>query len=269
MPRFAANLTTMYTEYPFPERFSAASRDGFTAVEYLFPYDYSTETLARLHSEHGLELTLFNAPPGDWAAGVRGLTCLPGREAEFRKGVLHALRYAEALRCPRVHVMSGLIPESTDPSELRRVYLANLKWAAEQAAAAGVLLLIEPINARDMPGYFLNRQETAHAFVSEVGSSSLKVQMDLYHCQITEGDLATRLRHYLQDSADTNVGHIQIAGVPDRQEPDAGEVNFAYLFDLLDDLGYRGWVGCEYRPRAGTSEGLGWLRRLRHRVTES
>jgi hydroxypyruvate isomerase len=263
MPRFAANLTMMYTEYPFLERFAAAASDGFTAVEYLSPYEYPLETLAKLLSEHSLEQVLFNTPTGDWAAGMRGFACLPGREGEFRQGLLLALRYAAALQCPRVHVMSGIAPSDADPAELHRVYLRNLTWAVEQASAAGVYLLLEPINGRDMPGYFLTRQDAAHAVVAEVGSDVLKVQMDLYHCQIVEGDLEAKLRLYLQDPVKTNVGHIQVAGVPDRHEPDTGEVNFPYLLHLIDELPYTGWIGCEYRPRGGTSEGLGWMRGFR------
>lgn len=266
MPRFAANLTMLYTEYPFLDRFAAAAHDGFTAVEYLFPYDYPTETLAQRHAEHGLEMVLLNAPPGDWLAGMRGLACLPGHEPEFRESIRRALEYAAALGCPRVHIMSGIRPPAADPAALHRLYVGNLTWAAEQAAVAGVMLLLEPLNSRDMPGYFLNRQDTAHALVAEVASPFLQVQMDLYHCQISEGDLATKLRTYLHDPLTSNIGHIQIAGVPERHEPDAGEVNFPFLFELLDDLGYTGWIGCEYRPRAGTSEGLGWLKGLRNRA---
>jgi hydroxypyruvate isomerase len=201
---------------------------------------------------------LFNAPPGDWDRGERGLACLPGREEEFRQGLARALDYAQALGCPRVHVMAGLAPAGADRAVLRRTYLANLGWAAQQAALRGVDLLIEPINTRDIPGFFLNRQDEAHAVVAEVGAPNLKVQMDLYHLQIVEGDVAMKLRHYLPTG---RVGHLQIAGVPQRHEPDLGEVNYDYLFEVIDELGFDGWIGCEYRPRAGTSAGLGWLRR--------
>ena len=259
MPRFAANLSLMYGEHTFLDRFAAARRDGFEAVEYLFPYEHPPALLAaRLH-EHGLQQVLFNAPPGDWAAGERGLACLPGRESAFREGVAQALDYAAALQCPRVHVMAGAVPGEAALAALRSTYLRNLAWAAQRAADAGVGLTIEPINPRDMPGYFLTRQDQAHAIVAEVGASNLQVQMDLYHCQIVEGDLATKLRQYLTSG---RVGHLQIAGVPERHEPDQGELNYAYLFELIDALGYAGHVGCEYRPRAGTSAGLGWLRRL-------
>jgi 2-dehydrotetronate isomerase len=250
MLRFAANLTMMYGEYPFPERFAAAARDGFTAVEYLFPYEYPASQLAAWLKEHGLVQVLFNAPPGNWAAGDRGLACIPGREAEFRAAIHTALEYAQTLSCPRVHVMAGVQPGT------RRTYIANLGWAAELVAKAGVELLIEPINPRDMPGYFLNRQAEAHAIVDEIGNPALKVQMDLYHCQIVEGDVSMKVKKYLKK----NVGHIQIASVPERNEPDRGELNYDYVLSLIDELGFPGWIGCEYRPRAGTSEGLSWLR---------
>ena len=258
MPRFAANLTMMYAEHAFLDRFAAAAADGFGAVEFLFPYEWPAATLAALLAEHGLEQVLFNAPPGDFGAGERGIACLPGREREFRSGLARALDYAAALRCPRVHLMAGLAPANGSRAELRSTYLANLAWAARQADAAGIDVLIEPINTRDIPGYFLNRQDEAHAVVAEIGAPNLKVQMDLYHCQIVEGDVAMKLRKYLPGG---KVGHLQIAGVPDRHEPDAGELNYGFLFDVVDSLGYAGWIGCEYRPAGATSSGLGWLRR--------
>ncbi|MES2185945.1 MAG: 2-oxo-tetronate isomerase [Pseudomonadota bacterium] len=260
MPRFAANLSLMYTEHAFLDRFDAAARDGFEAAECLFPYAWPAATLAQRLADAGLQQVLFNAPPGDWDNGERGMAALPGREAEFRGKLLQALAYAEVLQCPRIHVMAGIAPAAADAARLHATYVANLVWAAEQAAQAGRTLLIEPINSRDMPGYFLQRQEQAHAVLAEVGSPHLQVQMDLYHCQIMEGDLETRIRRWLPTG---RVGHMQIAGVPDRHEPDRGEVNYPYLFQLLDTLGYEGWIGCEYRPAAGTSAGLGWLRTLR------
>ena len=260
MPRFAANLTMMYAEHAFLDRFAAAAADGFRAVEFLFPYEWPAATLAALLAEHGLEQVLFNAPPGDFGAGERGIACLPGREREFRSGLARALDYAAALRCPRVHLMAGLAPADSDRAELRSTYLANLAWAARQADAAAVDVLIEPINTRDIPGYFLNRQDEAHAILAELELPRLKVQMDLYHCQIVEGDVAMKLRRYLPSG---RVGHLQIAGVPDRHEPDTGELEHGYLFGVIDELGYPGWIGCEYRPAAGTSNGLGWLRRAR------
>ncbi|MDI3422005.1 2-oxo-tetronate isomerase [Streptomyces luteolus] len=261
MPRFAANLSMMYTEHPFLDRFAAAAADGFEGVEYLFPYDHDPAELRRLLDQHGLRQVLFNAPPGDWEAGERGLASLPGREAELRAGTDRALEYAAVLGCRQVHVMAGLVPADATPeqwAERRATYVANLSWAAERAAAAGVDVLIEPINTRDMPGYFLNRQADAHAVVREVGAPHLKVQLDLYHCQIVEGDLTATLR---RDLPTGRVAHLQIAGVPDRHEPDdANELNFRHLLAVVDELGFGGWVGCEYRPRAGTSEGLGWIR---------
>ena len=258
MPRFAANLSMMYVEHPFLDRFAAAAADGFRAVEYLFPYEWPAEVLATSLAQHGLEQILFNAPPGDYARGERGIACLPGRDAEFRSGFERALDYAKALRCPRLHVMAGLVPDAGSRDALRATYLANLAWAAQKAADVAVDVLIEPINTRDIPGFFLNRQAEAHAVLAEVGAPNLKVQMDLYHCQIVEGDLATKLRTYLPTG---RVGHLQIAGVPERHEPDLGEVNYDHLFGVVDALGYDGWIGCEYRPAGPTSAGLGWLRR--------
>jgi 2-dehydrotetronate isomerase len=257
MPQFAANLSMMYAEHSFLERLAAAAADGFTAVEYLFPYAHSREELASRLADHGLRQVLFNAPPGQFDAGERGLACLPGRVDEFRRGLLEqALPYAQALRCPRIHVMAGLIPSGAERASLRATYMDNLAWAAREAASAGLDVLIEPINRRDIPGYFLNRQDDAHEIIAEIGAPNLKVQMDLYHCQIVEGDLAMKLRKHLPTG---RVGHLQIAGVPDRHEPDEGEVQYPYLFALIDALGWKGHIGGEYRPRAGTSAGLGWF----------
>ncbi|MFJ5999314.1 2-oxo-tetronate isomerase [Streptomyces sp. NPDC092370] len=259
MPRFAANLSMMYTEHDFLDRFAAASADGFQAVEYLFPYAYDASELRRRLDDHGLRQVLFNAPAGAWEAGERGMAALPGREAEMRSGVDRALEYAAALGCPRVHLMAGLVRPDATPVERaghRDTYLTNLAWAAERATAVNVDILIEPINGRDMPGYFLSAQAEAHAVVQEVGAANLKVQLDLYHCQIVEGDLTTALR---RDLPSGRVGHLQIAGVPDRNEPDRGELNVRHLFDAVDELGFDGWIGCEYNPRAGTSAGLRWL----------
>ena len=260
MPRFAANLSMMYVEHAFLDRFAAAAADGFAAVEFPFPYEWPAATLASTLREHGLQQVLFNAPPGDFSKGERGIGCLPGREAEFRSGFERALDYAAAFGCQRLHLMAGLVPPGSDREALRATYLGNLAWAAQKADDAKVDVLIEPINTRDIPGYFLNRQDEAHAVLAEVGSARLKVQMDLYHCQIVEGDVAVKLRQYLPGGG---VGHLQIAGVPARHEPDVGELNYPYLFDVIDELGYEGWIGCEYRPAAATSSGLGWLRRAR------
>ncbi|MES2957240.1 MAG: 2-oxo-tetronate isomerase [Pseudomonadota bacterium] len=268
MPRFAANLSMLYNEHAFLDRFAAAAADGFTAVEYLFPYDFAARDLAARLDEHGLQQVLFNAPPGDWDHGERGLACLPGREDEFKRAMDKALTYAATLRCPRVHVVAGLAPAGAERASLRATYVANLAWAAAQAAPHGVDILIEPINTRDIPGFFLNRQDHAHEVIADIGAPNLKVQMDLYHCQIVEGDLAKKIEKYLPGGA---VGHLQIAGVPERHEPDVGEVHHPYLFDLIDRLGYGGWIGCEYRPRVttagGTSAGLGWFQPYRSRQT--
>src|SRR4051812_49045970 len=262
MPKFAANLSMLYPELDFLDRFAAASRDGFRAVEYLFPYDFDPAQLAARLRDNGLQQVLFNAPPGDWTSGERGFACLPGREAEFRASIDQALGYADALQCTRIHVMAGLLPEGESRESLHGLYVERVRWAAVRAAERGVDVLVEPINTRDIPGYFLNRQDDAHQVLREAGVAKLKVQMDLYHCQIVEGDVSTKIRLHVPSG---NVGHVQIAGVPERHEPDIGEVNYPYLFTTLDQMGYEGWIGCEYRPRAGlapggTSAGLGWLR---------
>jgi hydroxypyruvate isomerase len=258
LPRFAANLTMMFTEKQFPKRFAAASAAGFRAVEFLFPYEYAPQTVATWLMENQLENVLFNLPPGDWDAGERGLAALPGREESFRDSVSKALEYANALGTRRLHMMAGLMMPGADARECEAVYLSNLKYAARELAKYGINLMIEPINYRDMPGYFLNTQEQAHRLREKSGEPNVQVQMDFYHAQITEGDLAYTLKKYIND-----IGHIQIASVPGRNEPDDGEINYAYLFRLLDELGYQGWVGCEYRPRGVTEEGLEWLRAWR------
>lgn len=261
-PCFAANLSMLYTELAFLDRFAAAAHDGFAGVEYLFPYAHPAQVIAAQLHAHGLTQVLFNAPPGNWDTGERALACLPGHEQEFREGIHQALTYAAVLDCSRIHVMAGVLPAGTtsDDAPLRTTYIANLQYAAAATASQGVQLMIVPINGRDMPGYYLQRQDQAHALVADIGAPNVQVQMDLYHCQISEGDLAMKLRHYLLTG---RVGHIQVAGVPDRHEPDIGELHPPCLFALLDELIYSGWVGCEYRPRAGTSQGLGWLRAVR------
>jgi hydroxypyruvate isomerase len=264
MPRFAANLSMLYPEHDFLDRFAAAAADGFKAVEYLFPYAHEAKVLAARLSEHGLQQVLFNGPPGDWERGERGMAALPGREDEFRRSIDTALQYAQPLQCPRVHVMAGIAPAGAERAKLLATYQSNLAWAAKQAASAGINCLIEPINTRDIPGFVLNRQDEAHRIVQEIGAPNLKVQMDLYHCQIVEGDVAMKIRQYLPTG---RVGHMQIAGVPERHEPDIGEVNYAYLFRVIDEVsaqcGWDGWIGCVYGPRrgavaGGTSVGLGW-----------
>ena len=274
MSQFAANLSMLYPDLPFLQRFEAAAKDGFKGVEYLFPYAFEAAELKARLSGNGLQQVLFNAPPGGVDAasiaqawdrgGSRGIACIPGREAEFRAGVQLALRYAEALQCPRIHLMAGLIPAGTPRENAQTTYVSNLRWAAGEAAKAGCDVLMEPINTRDMPGFFLNRQDHAHQLIELIGAPNVKVQMDLYHCQIVEGDVATKLRKYLPTG---RVGHLQIAGVPERHEPDVGELNYTYLLNVIDEVsaqcGWQGWVGCEYRPKngsqpGGTSAGLGW-----------
>jgi hydroxypyruvate isomerase len=260
MPRFAANLSFLYTEVPFLDRFAAAAQDGFRAVEFAFGYEFAVQEIAARLSAHGLEQVLINAPPGDLATGDRGLAALPGREQEFAGSIVTALAWAQRLGCPRVHVMAGVSPDPADGelrARYRSTFVRNLRFAARAAAEQGVTLTIEPINPRDVPGYFLTTQADAHAIREEVGLPSLKVQMDLYHAQVVEGDLSAKLRQWLPQ-----IGHIQIAGVPGRHEPDIGEISYRYLFALLDELGYPGWIGCEYRPRAGTSAGLAWMKNL-------
>jgi hydroxypyruvate isomerase len=254
VPKFAANLTMMFNEVPFPQRFAAAAAAGFKAVEFLFPYDHTPQEVASWLDQNGLDNVLFNLPPGDWAAGERGIASLPGREEEFRAGVAKGIEYARALGTKRVHMMAGLVPAGADPAVHRATYLANLRHAAREVGKHGISLLIEPINGRDMPGYFLHTQADGHALREECGEPNVKVQMDFYHAQIVEGDLAMTFKNNF-----AGIGHVQIASVPARNEPDDGEVNYPYLFRLLDELGYDGWIGCEYRPRGKTEDGLGWL----------
>ena len=260
MVKLAANLSMMYGELPWADRFGAAARAGFAAVEFQFPYESSPDEIAAALRANRLQCVLFNLPPGDWAAGERGVACVPGREAAFRESVARGLEYALALETPRVHALAGLVPERADRAAYRTCYVNNLRDAADELAKSGRTLLIEPLNHRDMPGYFLTTQAEAHAIRREVDRPNLKVQMDFYHAQIVEGDLATTFRASMSD-----IGHVQVAGVPGRHEPDSGEIDYAYLLTLVDELGYSGWIGCEYRPRAGTDAGLGWIDRLRAR----
>ena len=260
MPRFSANLTFLFNEVPFLERFAEAAHAGFRAVEFAFAYDVNAVDIAAAAKEQRVDIVLINAPPGDYAAGDRGTASIPGREHEFQAGIVTALRYARVLNCPRLHVMAGVMPAEA-PAEERalrlRTYVRNLRFACEEADLQNVQIMIEPINPRDFPGYVLNTQADAHRIREEIGADNLKVQMDFYHAQIVEGDLAYKVRRWLP-----HIGHVQIAGVPDRHEPDDGEVNYTYLFRLLDELKYPGYVGCEYRPKAGTAAGLTWLYRL-------
>jgi hydroxypyruvate isomerase len=256
VPKFAANLSFIFQEIGFLDRFAAAAQCGFKAIEYLGAYDHSPQTVAAALERNGLVQALFNMPPGDWAAGERGVAALPGREAEFRAGVETALGYAKATRCRLLHAMAGRPPEGTDRAAAERVYAANLRHAAERLAPEGINVLIEPINDRDIPGYFLNTTRQAMAVIERVGLPNLQLQLDLYHVQIMEGDLAHRIR-----ALAGRYPHIQIAGNPGRHEPDIGEINYPFLFDLLDEIGYAGWIGCEYRPRSETRAGLGWAAR--------
>lgn len=256
MIKLAANLSMLFTEHDFLERFAVAAKAGFRGVEYLFPYAYAPRELRAALDDNGVEQVLFNLPPGDWQAGERGLASLPGREAEFRDSVSEALRYAEALDCPRLHAMAGLLPtdadEATSEAHLS-TYIDNLRYASAELARTGRTLLIEPINTHDMPGFFLNRQAQAREVLKRVGADNLRIQFDLYHCQMTEGNLFANLEAQLP-----YLGHVQIAGVPGRHEPDVGEVNYPAVLERLAELGYDGWVGCEYKPAAATAAGLGW-----------
>ena len=253
MPRLAANLSMMFNEAPFLDRFAAARKAGFEGVEFLFPYDFPATALRERLTAEGLSQVLFNMPPGDWANGERGTASLPGRQAEFRESVKKALDYAVALDCRQVHCMAGIVPAGVSMTTATAVYAANLAWAVEQAKPAGVKLVIEPINHRDMPGYFLNTQAQGAAFVEAIGHDRLGLQFDLYHVQVTEGDITKRMEQFLPV-----IDHMQIADVPARHEPGTGEIGWAYVFRRMDELGYQGWVGCEYRPAGDTVAGLRW-----------
>jgi hydroxypyruvate isomerase len=255
MPRLAANLSMMFNEVPFLDRFAAARKAGFEAVEFLFPYEHPPAELRKRLEAEGLTQALFNMPPGDWAQGERGLASLPGRQAEFREGVNHALEYAATLGCRLVHCMAGIVPAGVSQVTAASVYAANLAWAAEQAQQAGVKLVIEPINHRDMPGYFLNTEAQGAAVVEAIGSDRLGLQFDVYHCQITEGDITKRMEQFMPV-----IAHMQIADVPARNEPGTGEIGWRFVFRRIDELGYGGWVGCEYRPAGDTVAGLRWRR---------
>jgi hydroxypyruvate isomerase len=253
MPRFAANLTMMFNEWAFLDRFDAAAEAGFTAVEFLFPYDHAPEDVAERLRRNGLDLALFNLPPGDWAAGDRGLAALPERRGEFEASLDKALPYIQATGLRRVHLMAGL----ADPAVAANAeaYRAAVRHAAAFLAPHGVELVLEPINGRDMPGYFLNDVDAAARLVGKLALPNLRLQFDIYHCQIIHGDVTTRLRALMP-----LIGHVQVASVPSRHEPDGEEVNYPFLFSELDRLEYGGYVGCEYRPAGRTLDGLGWLR---------
>jgi hydroxypyruvate isomerase len=256
LPRFAANLSMMFNEVPFLDRFEAARKAGFEAVEYLFPYEFPAAEIRKRLDTNGLKQVLFNMPPGNWGVGERGLACLPGRVQEFRDGVKKALDYAVALDCTLVHCMAGIpsagLPEVTAAS----LYAANLAWAAEQMHPAGVKVVVEPINHRDMPGFHLHTQEQGAAVVEAIGRDRLGLQFDVYHCQVTEGDITKRMEALMPV-----IAHMQIADVPARHEPGTGEIGWEFVFRRMDELGYGGWVGCEYRPKGDTVEGLSWRSR--------
>jgi hydroxypyruvate isomerase len=258
MPRFAANLTMMFNEVPFPQRFGAAARAGFRAVEFLFPYDYPIETIKAELDEHHLELVLFNMPAGDWSAGDRGLACDPASVSQVRQGVSTAIEYAQALGCSRIHLMAGIRPRGASEGAMYDAYVGNVQYAAAELARHDMTLLLEAINTRDMPGFYLNTSRQAFELIEAVGAPNVRFQYDVYHMQIMEGDLATTLKRHLPQ-----IGHVQVADPPARNEPGTGEINYPFIFDWLDALGYTGWIGCEYRPKSTTADGLGWMDRWR------
>ncbi len=266
MPQFAANLSWLYPDLPFLDRIAAAARDGFQAAECTFPYDRPLRVLRDRLDSALMRLVLMNAPCGDWAAGERGLAALPDREADFRAALGQGADWAHALECPRLHVLAGCPAPGADLASAWALYEERLRWALDATQGSGLTLMIEPLNPHDIPGYLLREQAQAHAMVARIGSDRLKVQMDLYHCQRTEGDVLAQIRKWMPTG---QVDHIQVAGVPDRTEPDQGELPATAAFDAIDEIsveiGWSGWVGCEYRPRltpaeGGTTAGLSWVR---------
>ncbi|MDH3738852.1 MAG: TIM barrel protein [Alphaproteobacteria bacterium] len=253
MPRLAANISYLFTELPFLDRFAAAADHGFKAVEILVPYEHATEEVAARLAAHNLECVLINTPYGEIAGGHTGHGAIPGRQAEFANDANRALDYAGAIGCPRIHALAGVPDEADDPAQCRTVFVENLRRMGEQAAGEGVTVLIEPLNTGDFPGYFLNYQDQAHAITADVGLANVKVQMDFYHCQVMEGNLADNFRHNKG-----GIGHLQIASVPGRTEPDAGEINYPFLLNLIDASDFDGWVGAEYIPQGDTAAGLAW-----------
>ncbi|WP_165857754.1 hydroxypyruvate isomerase [Marinobacter sp. JSM 1782161] len=256
MPRFAANLTLLYPEYPFLDRFAAAAANGFTGVEYLFPYPWPAAELRQRLDDHRLTQVLFNLPPGDWDGGERGIACLPDRINEFREGVDQALEYARALECQQLNCLAGIRPDGLADDKARQTLVDNLRWAAQRLAPDGITLLAEAINSTvDMPGFFLDTARKTLAVLAETGEPNVALQYDLYHMQIMSGDLVRSLRQYLPQ-----VGHVQFADNPGRHEPGTGEINFDFIFKALDEMGYSGWVSAEYHPSRDTPDTLGWLR---------
>jgi hydroxypyruvate isomerase len=253
MPKFAANLTMLFNELPFLDRFAAAKAAGFGGVEYLFPYDFEKGALGEQLQLHGLTQVLHNLPAGNWAAGERGIAIFPDRVDEFRDGVLRAVDYAKALGCRQLNCLVGVAPPDADVHELNEVLLKNLRFAAAALAREHIRLLIEPINTLDIPGFFLKRTEQAARIISDVQSDNLFIQYDIYHMQVMEGDIARTLQKHL-----ARIAHVQLADNPGRHEPGTGEINYPFLFKYLDEIGYRGWIGCEYKPKATTAEGLAW-----------
>ena len=254
MPRFAANLSMLFVEHPFFERYAAAAQAGFRGVECWFPYEYDAAVVSELLETHGLQQILINAPAGDWAAGERGIGCHPGRIAEFREGIDVAIDYARAIGCRQINVLAGVAPEDTDTETLEGTLLANLRFAAKRMGEHGLTLLLEPINTRDIPGYLVNRSSQALAILEAIGVGNTRLQYDCYHMQVMEGNLAQTLERHLE-----RIGHIQIADNPGRGAPGSGEIHYAFLFDWLDRIGYRGWVSAEYLPGPDTPASLGWL----------
>lgn len=255
MPKFCANLTLLYNEHEFLERFGAAARAGFKGVEYLFPYDYDKHQLAELLNRHKLIQVLHNLPAGDWAKGERGIACHPDRINEFQASIEKAIDYATALDCKQVNCLAGLAPANVAAEKLHETFVANLRFAAPKFKAAGIKLLIEPINSiHDMPGFYLNRTQQALDIIRDTGSDNLFVQYDIYHMQIMEGDLASTIEKNL-----AMIPHMQLADNPGRHEPGTGEINYKFLFQFIDKIGYDGWIGCEYKPLTTTDAGLGWL----------
>jgi hydroxypyruvate isomerase len=253
MPKFAANLTMLFGEMPFLDRFAASKAAGFSAVEYLFPYEFEKAALREQLQQHGLTQVLHNLPAGNWAAGERGIAILPDRVDEFRDGVAQAIDYAKALDCRQVNCLVGIAPADADQLALNEVLVNNLRFAADALARQRIRLLIEPINTLDIPGFFLNGTRQAVQVISDVRSENLFIQYDIYHMQVMEGDIARSLQKHL-----ARISHVQLADNPGRNEPGTGEINYPFLFRYLDQIGYRGWVGCEYKPRTTTAEGLGW-----------